>query len=213
MEEKSSGLILRTRLLTETSLIVHWLTPELGRIAVVAKGARRSKSPFRGKLDLFHLAEMSFVRSRRSELHTLREVSIREAHPALRQDVHLLQQAAYCTQLLEQTTETETPLPGIFQLMLDLLGFLVTHPPGAVAVFAFEVRLLATLGLEPDWARADLRPGTREIVKKLSSADWPGLGVLRLSAEQLIEVRQYLHGFLIYHLGKIPNGRPTALRF
>ena len=50
--ESSHGIILRTRPLTETSLIVHWLTPELGRLATVAKGARRPKSPFAGKLDM-----------------------------------------------------------------------------------------------------------------------------------------------------------------
>ncbi|HYV61423.1 MAG TPA: DNA repair protein RecO [Bryobacteraceae bacterium] len=211
MEEKSSGLILRTRPLTETSLIVHWLTPDLGRVAVVAKGALRAKSPFRGKLDLFHLAELSFVRSRRSELHTLREVSVRDAHLGLRQDLQLLQQAAYCTQLIEQTTETETPLPGVFQLMLDLLGFLVTHPPGPVAVFAFEIQLLAILGLQPDLMRTDLRPGTREILQQFAAADWSRLGVLRLSAAQGVELRRYLHGFLIYHLGRIPEGRATAL--
>src|SRR5262249_41455054 len=121
MDEKSPGLILRIRPLTETSLIVHWLTPEAGRIATVAKGARRPKSPFRGKLDLFHLADFSFVRSRRSELHQLREVSLRDTHRALREDLHLLRQAAYCALLVEQATETGTPLPGIYQLMKDLL--------------------------------------------------------------------------------------------
>ena len=84
MVERSQGLILRTRPLTETSLIVHWLTPDFGRIATVAKGARRSSSPFRGKLDLFYLADLSFSRSRRSELHTLREVVLRKTHSALR---------------------------------------------------------------------------------------------------------------------------------
>jgi DNA repair protein RecO (recombination protein O) len=212
MDEKSSGLILRTRPLTETSLIVHWLTPDLGRIATVAKGARRPKSPFRGKLDLFHLADLSFSRSRRSELHTLREVSIRDTHRALREDLHLLQQAAYAAQLVEQTTETETPLTGIFQLMLDLLGFLRQHPPGPLPVFAFELKLLVAIGLQPDATRTDLRPGTREILHQLAFADWSLLAHLRLSPAQIVELRQFLHGFLIYHLGRLPAGRATALR-
>src|SRR6266545_4502888 len=111
MDEKTLGLILRTRPLTETSLIVHWLTPELGRIATVAKGARRPKSPFRGKLDLFYEAEFSFSRSKRSELHNLREVMLRDTHSVLREDMARLQQASYASTLIEQTTETETPLP------------------------------------------------------------------------------------------------------
>ena len=84
MIESTQGIILRTRPLTETSLIIHWLTPDLGRIATVAKGARRAKSPFAGKLDLFYLVDFSFSRSRRSDLHTLREVSLRETHGEIR---------------------------------------------------------------------------------------------------------------------------------
>src|SRR6266478_1776865 len=102
MIASTTGLILRIYPLTESSLIVHWLTPDAGRIATVAKGARRPKSPFRGKLDLFYLADLSFVRSRRSELHTLREVSLREPHNFLRKDLGYLQQASYCAALVEQ---------------------------------------------------------------------------------------------------------------
>src|SRR6185503_10810022 len=95
MIERAQGLVLRTRPFTETSLIVQWLTPEFGRVDTVAKGARRPKSPFRGKLDLFYLADFSFTRSRRSELHTLREVSLRETHATLRRELACLRQAAY----------------------------------------------------------------------------------------------------------------------
>src|SRR5512146_3023961 len=105
MIESATGLVLRTRPLTETSLIVQWLTPGLGRLATVAKGARRPKSPFRGKLDLFYLADFSFSRSRRSELHTLREVNLRCTSPALRRELGYLRQAAYCTGLVAQATE------------------------------------------------------------------------------------------------------------
>ena len=110
MIQTATGIILRTRPLTETSLIVHWLTPNFGRMATVAKGARRPKSPFLGKLDLFYLADFSFSRSRRSDLHILREVSLRETHGPLRQNLASLRQAAYAAAFIEQATETETPL-------------------------------------------------------------------------------------------------------
>src|SRR5881409_2799886 len=102
MDERARGLVMRLYPLTETRLIVHWLTPNLGRIATAAKGARRPKSPFRGKLDLFYLAEFTFNRSRHSELHTLREVSLRETHNGLRYELGYLQQASYCAALIEQ---------------------------------------------------------------------------------------------------------------
>ncbi|MEY2408524.1 MAG: repair protein RecO [Verrucomicrobiota bacterium] len=211
MDEKTPGIILRTRLLTETSLIVHWLTPHLGRIATVARGARRPKSPFRGKLDLFHLGDLSFHRSRRGELHTLREVSIHETHRALREDLHLLQQATYCSRLIEQITEMDTPLVGVFELLLDVLRFLPGHPPGPLTIFAIEAKLLTTTGLQPDPARTQLQSGTRELLQQLLTADWDLVGHLKASASQTAELRQFLHGFLIYHLGHLPAGRAAAL--
>src|SRR5271154_3974949 len=124
MIESAHGIILRTRLLTETSLIVHWLTPESGRIATVAKGARRAKSPFLGKLDLFYEADFAFARSRKTDLHTLREINLRETNKHLRDDILKLHRAAYAVALIEQVTETETPLPAVFNLLRDFLKLL-----------------------------------------------------------------------------------------
>src|SRR5271168_4670685 len=104
MTETSIGLILRSRPLTDTSLIIHWLTPEFGRLATVAKGARRPKSPFAGRLDLFYAADFSFSRSRSSDLHNLREVNLRETHGAIRSDILKLQRAAYAANFIVQAT-------------------------------------------------------------------------------------------------------------
>jgi len=207
MDERATGLVLRTRPLTETSLVVHWLTSTHGRLATVARGAHRPKSPFRGKLDLFYLADFTFLRSRRSELHTLREVTLRESHSPLRRDFELLQQATYCVQLVEQVTETDTPLPGPFALVNELLEFLAQGPPSPVAVLAFEVKFLADAGLAPDLARVRVSAGAREILRQLGTASWTQLLRLKPSAAQTSELRQFLHGFLVQHLGRVPAGR------
>src|SRR5438093_8866212 len=165
MVERTQGLILRTHPLTETSLIVRWLTPDAGRIATAAKGARRPRSPFRGKLDLFYLAEFSFARSRRSDLHNLCEISLLETHSALRQELSYLQQAAYCAALIERTTETEAPIPAVFNLFRALLGQLPLTPPQPRTVFAFELKMLKELGLEPDVTKTNLSPATRQLLR------------------------------------------------
>jgi DNA repair protein RecO (recombination protein O) len=211
MIESASGLILRTRRLTETSLIVQWLTPNLGRVATVAKGALRPKSPFRGKVDLFYRADFSFVRSRRSELHTLREVSIRETHPAIRRELSRVQQASYAAALVEQVTEAETPLPEIFELAEGFLDALANIPAQPHLIFAFELKLLGELGLEPELAKSHLTAGAREIVKMLSRESWSGISKLKTSSAQAKELSQFLHGFLVFHLGKIPGGRFAAV--
>jgi DNA repair protein RecO (recombination protein O) len=211
MDERSHGLILRTHPLTETSVIVHWLTPDLGRIATVAKGARRPQSPFRGKLDLFYEADFSFARSRRSELHTLREVGLRETHARLRESMGWVQQASYCAGFIEQTTETDTPLPEVHRLATSMLRHLTERPPLPRTIFAFEFKMLAHLGLQPDLPATQLPPGTRKIARALANTEWDEIARLRLSDAQADQLRRFLHGFLIYHLGKLPRGRAAAL--
>src|SRR6516164_6332260 len=203
MVERSTGLILRTRLLTETSLIVHWLTPEFGRLATVAKGARRPKSPFRGKLDLFYLADFSFSRSRTSELHNLREIELRETHEFLRRDLRFLQQAAYCVRLVEQATETETPLGSVFGMLNGFLAALPGGAPRPQMVFGFEIKLLAELGLQPNVSSTRLSATTKDVVNHLEREDWPTISALRLDSPQYNELHRFLHGFLIYHLNRI----------
>lgn len=207
MIESATGIILRTRPLTETSLIVNWITPALGRVSTVAKGARRAKSPFGGKLDLFYEADFNFARSRRSELHTLREVSLCETNPALRRELAYLQQASYAAALIEQTTETETPLPTIFELLRRFLAALPQYPPQPRNLFAFELKLLNELGLRPNLDKGHLSPGTKRLVNDLLTSDWPVIAELRATAAEAKELRQFLHGFLIFHLGRIPKGR------
>lgn len=205
MDERSTGIVLRTRPLTESSLIVHWLTAELGRVATVAKGARRPKSPLRGKVDLFYSAEFTFARSRRSDLHTLREVSLQKTRAALRRDLDYLNQGAYCARLIEQTTECETPLPEIYKLFESLLDALPLSLPKPQTIFAFEAKLLAELGLSP-------REGKLvEQIESLAAMEWPEVLQLQLGDVETRELRQFLHGFLIYHLGKIPSNRGDAV--
>jgi DNA repair protein RecO (recombination protein O) len=211
MIENATGIILRTRPLTETSLIVHWLTPDLGRLATVAKGARRPKSPFAGRLDLFYVADFSFNRSRSSALHQLREVKLSATYDAIRGDIAKLQQAAYATACLELATESDTPLPEIFELTRSFLKSLCEHTPAPQTVFAFELKLLRELGLEPDLAESHLTAGGAKIVANLLAGDWSAISRLKLAESQKQELRQWLHGFLIFHLGKLPRGRAAAV--
>jgi DNA repair protein RecO (recombination protein O) len=211
MTENATGIILRTRPLTDTSLIVHWLTTDLGRISTVAKGARRPLSPFRGKLDLFYLADFSFARSRRSDLHTLREVSLRDSQTPIRQEIKLLQRVSYAAALIEQTTEVETPLPAVFQLLGGFLEAVTVKTAQANVVFAFELKLLEELGLSPELRQSKLSPGAREIATKLLASEFAFVPRIQLSRAQINELTQFLNSLLIFHFGRVPSSRAAAL--
>lgn len=211
MTENGSGIILRVRPLKDTSLIVHWLTADQGRIATVARGARRPKSAFLGKLDLFFEATLSFQRSARSDLHTLREVVLTDTHAGMRSDFRRLNQAAYAVAFIEQMTEPDTPLPEIHELIVGFVRFLESSEPRPRNVFAFELKLLTVLGLEPFLDDRGSSNAVRELGSEMIERNWAQLSELHPATATARELRTFLHGFLIYHCGRLPHGRAEAL--
>ena len=211
MDEIAQGIILRVRPLTETSLIIHWLTTEHGRISTVAKGAQRPKSGFRGKLDLLFEGEFMFRRGRRSDLHILREVKIQQPHPAIREDIPRLQLLAYATHFIERTTEPEAPLLGIHAIITTLLAHLDTHPARPALVYSLEMKLLNELGLAPALNESPLEGGMRNLLGQMEILNWETITTLKPTKAQAEAVRKFLQEFLIHQFGKLPKGRNAAL--
>jgi DNA repair protein RecO (recombination protein O) len=127
--------------------VVTWLSEACGKIKTVAKGARRPRSPFAGKLDLFYEAEIQFVRSRRSDLHTLKEAALREPFEGLRLDFHRVELASYFVELLDLVTEPEHPVPDLLDLLRRGLTYLNGNAPNLRALLHFEAELARLQGV------------------------------------------------------------------
>ena len=113
----------------------------------MAKGARRQKSPFAGKLDLFFEAEISIVRSRKSDLHTLTEVVLKNPFAGIRSNYLRTQTAAYFVELIEICTERDHREPELFGLLRRAFGYLDSNNPNARAVAHFETELARIAGV------------------------------------------------------------------
>lgn len=211
MDQLSSGLVLRLHPYSETSLIVRWLTPELGRIATLARGSLRPKSPFRGRLDLCYLARFTFLPSRRSTLHTLKEIELLNAFPRLRQDYPALREAAYAVQLIERLTEPDTPLPGLFDLLLAFLQSLAQDGPRPLRILALELRLLDWSGQAPALPAASCHAGDGALFTQLRNAPWSLLPRLRASPRQFNELDHLLQNLLSEHWNLPPAMRQPVL--
>jgi DNA repair protein RecO (recombination protein O) len=145
--ETTRGILLRKRRLSDTSSIISWCTNSLGVIQTVARGARRPKSPFRGRLDLFFEAEISIAFSRRSSLHTLREVNVTNPFAGIRTSHLRTEAAAYFIELIEICTEREHHEPEIFDLLKRAFGFLDKNDPDLRAITYFETELARITGV------------------------------------------------------------------
>jgi DNA repair protein RecO (recombination protein O) len=146
--ETTNAILLRKRKLSDTSLIVSWCTESLGCIETAARGARRPKSIFAGKLDLFFEAEIQLKRSRKGNLHTLTEAVLRNPFAGIRESYRRTQAASCFVEWIELTTEPEHPAPELFRLLQRAFGFLDAHDPNVKAVLHFEAELARCAGVE-----------------------------------------------------------------
>ncbi len=174
------AILTRVTKLTETSLIVHWFSADAGLLRTVARGARRPKSPFSGKVDLFFGGEISVVRSRRGSLDTLCEVVIEDWREGLRKSWPATLMAGYFCQLAEAVVEPGHPEPGIFDLLGRALGHLENAPPTMRALRFFESEIAQHLGISNHAGQAEsalrdalggLPGGRSRVINLLSSGE------------------------------------------
>jgi len=192
MNERDEGIILRIRPLTETSLIIHWLTAGQGRLHTVAKGARRAKSPFKGKLDLFFESNILIKPNHRSDLHTLKETQTHSTHDALRKDLSRINLLAHAVQLIEKTTETEAPLPGIHAILSSLLSHLDEAGVRPALVYGLEIKLLNELGLGPALDEQRLNQPARELLEQMALLHWNAITELKPTRAAATEAGDFL---------------------
>jgi DNA repair protein RecO (recombination protein O) len=145
--QTTAAILLRKRKFSDTSLIVSWCTESLGCIQTMAKGARRAKTPFAGKLDLFFESEISLVLSRKSTLHTLTEVVVTNPFAGIRQSYLRTQAAAYFVELIEICTERDHNEPELYSLLRRAFGYLDKNEPNLRAISHFETELARIAGV------------------------------------------------------------------
>lgn len=146
--DTTPAILLRKTRFSDTSLIITWFSLNCGKIKTIAKGALRPKSRFAGALDLFYACEISFSRSSKTDLHTLREASILESRENLRRDYRRVSLASYFVELLDLATEHDHPAPELFDLLSRALGFVESKIPTRRALLHFEAELARLLGIQ-----------------------------------------------------------------
>jgi DNA repair protein RecO (recombination protein O) len=171
------GIVVRLTKLTDTSLIVHWCTADHGLVKTVARGARRPKSAFAGKLDLFFSCEITVANARRGALDTLCEVVLENGRDGLRRSWPAALMAGYFCRLCEAVVEPGHPDAEMFDLLRRGLDHLDSQQPTLRALRHFEAELAKCLGISshPDQAEGALReslgalPATRGKILELFS--------------------------------------------
>lgn len=151
--ELSDALVLRAVDYRDADRIVTLLTESHGKVAVLARSARRSKKRFGGSLEPYALIEAE-VRLGRGEVGSIAKARVKQSFPAILSDLTRMSVAAVALELVREALPTRQPEPEVFALTMEFLAHLadMTGPPGAQEqlLLAFEVRCIGLLGFAPN---------------------------------------------------------------
>ncbi|HEY7960460.1 MAG TPA: DNA repair protein RecO [Solirubrobacteraceae bacterium] len=150
---KTEAVVLRSMRYGEADRILHVYTPHRGRVSAIAKGVRRARSRFGGRLEPFFRLGLE-LHEGRGELLTVTGAQTVEGHPRLRADAHALDAAARACDAVGRLFETSEPHPGVFNLLCRKLALLDEDPASATraGALAFRLKLLLAAGLSPQLA-------------------------------------------------------------
>jgi len=140
--QQQPAYVLHHRPFRDSSQILDIVTRDHGKIALVARGSRSSKSRLAGVLRPFLPLNVSWVA--RSDLGTLTGAEAAGAPMGIRGDAML--SAFYVNELLLNFLHRHDPQPEIYTLYTEVISALVSTADIAACLRSFELELLGLLG-------------------------------------------------------------------
>ncbi|HEU4977082.1 MAG TPA: DNA repair protein RecO [Baekduia sp.] len=211
---KSEAVVLRSIRFGEADRILHLYTPGRGRMSAIAKGVRKTRSRFGGRLEPFFRVAL-VLHQGRSDLLTVTSAETVHGYPRLRADGGALDAAARACDAVSRLFEDADPHPAVYHLLCNELALLDADPARATLAnqLAFRLKLLVAAGLAPQLA-ACASCGEREhLVGFSGAAGGVVCGACEAGAFPMAEESHaFLTAALAQPLAAAPAGTPRALR-
>lgn len=141
------GFVLHSHPYKETSLIVDVLSRDYGRIALIAKGAKRPHSKLRGVLQTFQPLSVGW--SGKSEVRTLTSAEWVGGLPPLEKSALVC--GFYLNELLVKLLARDDPHTALFDHYTGALNQLAHREPAPIVLRKFERALLKETGVATDF--------------------------------------------------------------
>jgi DNA repair protein RecO (recombination protein O) len=143
---RETGIVLRTMRLGEADKIVTIVTEGRGKVRAVAKGVRKTKSRFGGRLEPLSHVSLQLYEGR--NLDTITQAETVDHFRAVREDLDRLAKATTMLEVVDALVQEGEEDPRVLQMLLGALRTLEAAPSPLV-VPAFFWKLLAHVGFRP----------------------------------------------------------------
>ncbi len=144
---KDEAVVLRTMRLGEADRIVTLAGRSQGKIRAVAKGVRKTKSRFGGRLEPFTQVSLVMWRGR-SDLDIVTQVEAVESNRSVREDLDRFALGQVMLEAVDRVVQEKEPSPRVFNLLVEgLKGLGASGSPLVLAWFL--LRLSGVAGFAP----------------------------------------------------------------
>jgi DNA repair protein RecO (recombination protein O) len=188
-------------------------TPGRGRLSAIAKGVRKARSRFGGRLEPFFRLDLVLYEGR-SDLLTVTSVETVAAHPRLREHAAALDGAARACEAVARIFDDGEPHSGVYHLLANELA-LLNHDPdraGRPNALAFRLKLLLAAGFAPHLAGCASCGDREHLVGFSGAAGGVVCGACEASAFPLeAEAHAFMVAALGHPLAEAPDASPRAL--
>ncbi len=145
------GIVLRSFPFGEADRVVVLLSPNAGKLRTVAKGIRKTKSRFGGRLEPFCHVDLVLYEGR--NLDTITQVTIIEAFQGLRADLDRVVAAGTMVEVADAVAQESEPARRLFLLLQRGLKALDAGPAHPDLVTAFLLKAAEVVGVAPSFDR------------------------------------------------------------
>lgn len=213
---KTEAVVLRSIRYGEADRILHLYSREHGRIGAIAKGSRKPRSRFGGRLEPFFRLSLVLHRGR-GELSTVSAAETVEGYPALRASGRAIAAAADACGAVLRLLDGVEPNEPAYNLLVRYLALLDSDPEGPAAgpggLVAFRLKLALAAGFAPELSSC-ARCGDSEHITAFSG---PAGGVVCPRCEaNSFPLSPEAHLFMVEALGRpltdLPDAPPGAIR-
>jgi DNA repair protein RecO (recombination protein O) len=212
---KTEAIVLRTMRYGEADRILHVYTPHRGRLSAIAKGVRRSRSRFGGRLEPFFRLDLVLYEGR-SDLLTVTSAETLDPYVRLRSDGRALDAASRSADAVGRLFEAGDPNPAVYHLLANELGLIASDPAAHATQanqLAFRLKLLLAAGLAPQLGGCAVC-GDREHLSAFSGA--AGGTVCGACEGSGFSLTEEAHTFMVDAIGRplaeAPRASDLALR-
>lgn len=151
---QTNGIIIREDERGEADRVLTVFTEDFGKIRLHAKGARRIKSKLGGRLTLFSLLNIHFVKGKRREIIT--DAYVLDGFLNIKQNLEHIKIAFYTSQIIDKlivTDEKDEKLWTLISWVFESINKNHINNNEHLLLRLFEVKLLSYLGYLPDFKK------------------------------------------------------------